>query len=154
MALGTAGAIKNCEDLIDSDKILVLNGDILTNINLNELYKYYDSDITIALAKVEDASSFGVAQLDKDSNITNFIEKPKDNAYGNLINAGIYVIHKNVIKEMPKDQYLMFETDVFPKYVANKKLKGYTDDFYWLDIGTHERYEQANMDVLENKFIL
>lgn len=151
--LGTAGAIKNCEDLIKTNNVLVLNGDILTDINLNNLLdSHLNRGITIALAQVDDPTSFGVAQLNEMDRIYKFVEKPKDKSYGDRINAGIYVVHKNVIKEIPPHTYWMFETDVFNKYAENGLLQGHIDDFYWLDIGTHERYEEANYHILHEKW--
>lgn len=154
MPLGTAGAVKNCEDLIEANEVLVLNGDILTNINLDMMYEKHKQGITMALASVDDPTSFGVAQLNQDNNIIKFIEKPKDGSYGNKINAGIYLLDREVIDTIPSDTYWMFETNVFDDYIKKDKLYGHIDDFYWLDIGTHERYIQANEDVSEGRFRL
>jgi NDP-sugar pyrophosphorylase family protein len=151
--LGTAGAIKNCEDLIDNyESVIVFNGDILTNIDIGDMYflhqiKSNPSKITIALTPVENPSQFGVAVTDG-FKIHNFIEKPTTLDYGNLINAGIYVIDKSVLHDIPKDEFVMIETDVFPRYAKEGRLYCYKDrGMYWLDIGTHDRYNQAQKDV-------
>jgi NDP-sugar pyrophosphorylase family protein len=149
--LGTAGAIKNCEDLIESNHVLVLNGDILTDIDLSKLYSDRRNGITIALAKVDDPTSFGVALMNDNNMIYKFVEKPSDKSYGDRINAGIYVLHRSVIEEMPSRTYWMFETDIFNHYAKKGLLKAYVDDFYWLDIGTHERYEEANYHTLQSQ---
>jgi NDP-sugar pyrophosphorylase family protein len=150
--LGTAGAIKNCEDLLDNMPFVVFNGDILTDINLDWMYFLHaitegkNPFITIALTPVENPSQFGVAVTECEK-IIKFVEKPTSSEYGNLINAGIYIINKEVLKDIPKDTYSMVETDLFPQYAEKGSLYMYEYDFYWLDIGTHERYNQANEDI-------
>lgn len=147
--LGTAGAIRNCLDLIDEDEVLVLNGDILTNISLRDMYFTHTvvnkTPITIALTPVDDPTQFGVAVIEG-RKIRAFIEKPKDNSLGNLINAGIYMMNTAVIANIPEG-FSMVENTTFPVF-ANASMLGHyinhTD--YWLDIGTHERYEQAQED--------
>lgn len=154
--LGTGGAIKNCEDLLDNEPFIVFNGDILTDLDLgwmdikHLIYTAIDS-ITIALVPVENPSAFGVA-VTEDERIIKFVEKPSTLDYGNLINAGIYIMNKKVLEDIPKDEYIMVETDVFPQYAEKGKLYAYPIDCYWLDIGTHERYNQANEDVSKKVF--
>jgi NDP-sugar pyrophosphorylase family protein len=151
--LGTAGAIKNCEDLLDDEPFLVFNGDILTNINLDKLIQSHTEGITIALATVKNATQFGMAVLEENK-IIGFIEKPSIEflvSHINLprvINAGIYIMDKKVLDLIPKDTFYMVETNTFPLYVGKSKLYGYIEEnMYWLDIGTHDRYNTANKDV-------
>jgi mannose-1-phosphate guanylyltransferase len=153
--LGTAGAIKNCLDEVGSENFLVFNGDILTNIDLTGIINIHKKnsrshkDITIALAPVDDPSSFGVAVKDN-GRITSFIEKPKSLTYGNHINAGIYIMNKEALEDIPSNEFSMVETDVFPAHAINSHMFYYLEeDMYWLDIGTHERYGQANSDILK-----
>ena len=147
--LGTAGALKNVFDMLDEEEVLVLNGDILTNINLTEMKKRFVKQmnpIMIALATAEDPSQYGVAVLNKlGDKVSEFIEKPTDNKYGNLINAGIYMMLRPVINMIPEG-FSMIEKTVFPEYAKAGMLGGYTSDFYWIDIGTHERYVQVQED--------
>lgn len=158
MPLGTAGAIKNCEDLLDDGKdFIVFNGDILTDINLADMIKTHQENacsqksITIALASVEDPSNFGVAFRVKNK-ITDFYEKPTSLVYGTLINAGVYMMNKDVLEDIPKNEFCMIEKDIFPKYAQNLDLYCYLEDgMYWIDIGTHERYRQANEDYSRSK---
>lgn len=151
--LGTAGAIKNCEDLLDDMPFVVFNGDILTNLNVDWMYFLHsieestNNHITIALTPVENPSAFGVAVVEC-NNIVKFVEKPTTLEYGNLINAGIYIMDKKVLESIPKDEYVMVETDVFPQYAEKGNLFAYIGDYldgyHWFDIGTHERYNEAN----------
>lgn len=154
-ALGTAGAIKNCEDLLDEQEYIfaVFNGDILTNLNVDWMYFLHaitddrDPAITIALTPVDNPNQFGVAVTECEK-IVKFVEKPTNLDYGNLINAGVYIMDKRVLDDIPKDEFVMIETDIFPKYAENGHLYNYIgdylEDYHWFDIGTHERYNEAN----------
>lgn len=151
--LGTAGAIKNCEDLIESDTLIILNGDILTNINLSQLIEEHQSrkmcPITIALTKVSDPSRYGVALIKNDL-IERFIEKP-DTFISNLINSGMYVINREVLNFIAKDEFCMLEKDVFPQYAKSKLIAPYVSDYYWIDIGTVQTYLQVHEDIYRGK---
>lgn len=151
-ALGTAGAIKNCEDLLDDKAFIVFNGDILTNLNVDWMYFLHCIEstinhLTIALTPVDNPSAFGVA-VTECNKIVEFVEKPTTLDYGNLINSGIYIMSKEVLSDIPKDEFVMVETDVFPKYAEQGRLYAYRgdyiDNYHWFDIGTHERYNEAN----------
>jgi NDP-sugar pyrophosphorylase family protein len=67
-------------------------------------------------------------------------------------------MNKSVLADIPKGEYVMVETDLFPKYAERGLLHcylgDYMDDYYWMDIGTHERYNQANEDFKKNKIII
>lgn len=152
--LGTGGAIKNCEKLITSEDVFIINGDILTNINLSNMYcicsEWRQTPIVLALTPVNDPTQFGVAKLDDRYMIKEFIEKPNDNSYGNLINAGIYYIKRSVIKYFMENGFSMVEKDLFPKFASVGMLGSYLmKDDYWLDIGTHDRYNQAQVDSIK-----
>lgn len=147
--LGTGGAIKNCEKLILSDDVLVFNGDILTNIDITAMMEEHNRSLnpaTIALVPVEDPSQFGVAVMTGNNKIVRFIEKPKDFEGDAWINAGIYIFKKEVITDLMASGFSMVEKDLFPMLASARLLGGYKTDNYWLDIGTHERYEQAQED--------
>jgi NDP-sugar pyrophosphorylase family protein len=153
--LGTAGAIKNCEDFLDDEDFLVFNGDILTNIDLSAMIKEHKENrcsISLALAKVRNPWHFGLAILDEEQRITHFIEKPKPSFFVDnpdlpqVINAGIYIMKKETLKRIPPNEFYMVETNVFPRYAYDTDLYGFLSEDYWLDIGTHDRYKQGNLD--------
>jgi mannose-1-phosphate guanylyltransferase/phosphomannomutase len=151
--LGTAGAIKNCEESLDNSPFLVFNGDILTDIDLSSLILNHKEGITLALAEVKNPQHFGLAILDEQNRISHFIEKPsidflvENKEIPKVINAGIYVMDKEVLNDIPKQEFYMVETDVFPKYANDMKLHGHISDRYWIDIGTFDRYDIANKDI-------
>jgi NDP-sugar pyrophosphorylase family protein len=146
--LGTAGAVKNCEDLITSESFIILNGDILTNISLESLMRVHTNfkqPITLTMLQVIDATGFGLLDYDKrNGRIKAFIEKP-DKPCSGAINAGIYMMNTDVLHSIPEG-FSMLENTVFPRFAQANMLQGFmcVDDYaVWIDIGTHERYAQA-----------
>ncbi|MDH4123079.1 MAG: nucleotidyltransferase family protein, partial [Thermoplasmata archaeon] len=103
--LGTGGAVKNVEKYLDKkETFLVLNGDIISSVDLSEFVAFHKRKKAIAsitLWEVEDPTPFGVAQLDNDLQIMRFQEKPsKEEAFSKLINAGAYAIEPEVLDDI------------------------------------------------------
>jgi mannose-1-phosphate guanylyltransferase len=158
--LGTAGAVKNAENLLrfsTCNMFLVTNGDILTNIDITKLidaHKTYGAEITLALTPVDDPKGYGVVDISSFGLISAFMEKPV-NPPSNYINAGIYVLDRKVLNHIPKGGFTMFESMIFPTFASRGKVFGLKyPNSYWLDIGTHEHYTQANNDVKNLKFFI
>ena len=155
--LGTGGAIKNAEPYID-DTFIVLNSDIVSNLNLSDLLKFHKSKhsiATISLTSVSNPTQYGVVEL-KDGYILSFKEKPNPNEVtSNMINAGLYIFEPEILKHIPNNIVVSIEKDIYPVLI-NKgfKLSGYHEPFYWMDIGTPEKYMQVHYDILDNKFSL
>jgi mannose-1-phosphate guanylyltransferase len=155
--LGTAGAAKNAEQYIDN-AFFVMNGDIFTDINLTEMLRFHKNKgakVTIALTPVEDPTRFGVVETDSNQRVTRFVEKPKrEQVTSNMINAGIYIIEREILNRMPQGKRFMFERDVFPALLAEgEPVFGYATDAYWIDAGTPEQYLQLNRDLMFGKSI-
>jgi len=154
--LGTAGAVKNVEEHVGDDDFLVLNGDILTDLNLRELIAFHEDKsavATLALAPVEDPTAYGLVRTREDGEVLGFLEKPSwDQINTNLINAGTYVLKSEVFDLIPAGREYSFERGVFPQLVG-KGLYGYRSEAYWMDIGTPEKYLQAHYDILEKNVI-
>jgi NDP-sugar pyrophosphorylase family protein len=157
-ALGTAGAVRYAIEMA-SETVLVLNGDILTDLDLSKVLRAHaerDAQITIALARVEDPTKYGLVAMDPNGSIESFVEKPKDGTYEgstNTINAGIYILEPAALGLIPKGVNSSFEYDVFP--IALEKgfaFSGYVlEDNYWQDIGTPQSYLAAHLDILSGK---
>ncbi len=140
--LGTAGPLSLIKDEL-TETFLVMNGDILTTLNYSDLIEYHkksNATATIALNKREVYIDFGVVELDKNSNIVDYIEKP---TLHYLVSMGIYVFEPEVLKYIPNNKKFDFPDLVKELISKGEKVKGYVYDGYWLDIGRPEDYEKA-----------
>lgn len=152
--LGTAGAVRNVLDQLD-DTFLVINGDILTTLDLTDLveeHRQNKADVTISLSRVTDPSAYGLVPTDDEGAIEGFIEKPEETEDGfptDWINAGTYALERSVVEKIPPNQHYMFERGLFPRLVAEgAAMYGFQSECYWLDVGTPEKYLKANAAVL------
>ena len=152
--LGTAGPVRLAYDEgVLEDRLLVLNGDVLTDIDLTAELEYHErtgARATLALYPVEDTSSYGVVPTADDGAVEAFIEKGGGEAPTNRINAGAYVIERDVVDRIPAGRAVSFEREVFPSLVG-EGLYGYQAAGYWIDIGTPERYLEATWDLLAGR---
>jgi mannose-1-phosphate guanylyltransferase len=149
--LGTAGPVKLAEPLLD-ERFLVLNGDVLTDLDVTAQLAAHEASgakATLALIGVEDPSAYGLVRLNDAGAVREFVEKPPaDQIDTNLINAGCYVLEREVLDAIAPDTKTSFEREVFPALIGNG-LYGFPQQGYWLDIGTPERYLEATFDILE-----
>jgi mannose-1-phosphate guanylyltransferase len=152
-ARGTAGAIRFAEDML-ADRFLVLNGDILCDLDLTAQIEQHESTrarATIALYPVEDPTGYGLVHRHEDGEITEFLEKPEPEAIDtDEINAGAYLLERSVVDEIPPDRAISIEREVFPRLIG-EGLYGIRLEGYWIDIGTPDRYLEANWDILEGR---
>jgi NDP-sugar pyrophosphorylase family protein len=155
MPMGTGGAYKFAAGGY-RETTVVLNGDILTDLDLRKMINSHvgkKADATIAVQKVDDPTRYGLVRTDEEGNVEGFIEKPETDIGVNTINAGIYILEPTILDLIAKDENLSFEYDVFPE-ILRKKLSFQAFFFkkeYWRDIGTPESYWQAHMDMLAGK---
>ena len=152
--LGTAGPVRLAHDegLLE-ERLLVLNGDVLTDMDLTaelEQHERTGARATLALHPVDDTSSYGVVPTDDEGRVEAFIEKGSGDARTNRINAGAYVIERDVVEAIPAGRAVSFEREVFPALVGNG-LYGYDAAGYWIDIGTPERYLESTWDLLAGR---
>ena len=150
--LGTAGAVKNAESLLD-EPFIVVNGDIITEIDLTDMVKRHREikpEASIALTPVDNPTLYGVVEADAEGKVKRFVEKPGwDEVTSNMINAGIYILEPEVLAHIPTSAYSMFEHHLFPLLLdMGKPILSYSSNAYWIDIGTPEKYLQVNHDLL------
>jgi mannose-1-phosphate guanylyltransferase len=152
-ARGTAGAIRFADDML-ADRFFVLNGDVLCDLDLTaqiEQHERTGARATIALYPVKDPTGYGLVHRHDDGEITEFLEKPEpDQIDTDEINAGAYLLERSVLDEIPPDQNVSIEREVFPLLIGNG-LYGIRQEGYWIDIGTPERFLEANWDILEGR---
>jgi len=142
--LGTAGAIKHAESCIKSDIFLVLNGDSLCEIDLEDFLKFHIGKralASIALTTLKSPGDYGVIELDGDHKVIRFSEKVLVDSNG-LVNTGMYLFGRKILGEIPPGEKRSLEYDIFPK-ILNKGVYGYVTEKKFVDIGTPERLEMA-----------
>ena len=154
--LGTGGAVKNAERYLD-DVTVVLNGDVLTDVDLASVVRAHrekGAAATLVLFPVPDPAAYGLVETDAGGRVRRFIEKPPpDQITTDTINAGIYVLQTSTLALMPEAENHSIERAFFPAllgrgdYVAAHVHRG-----YWIDIGTPEKYLQVHRDVLGGRF--
>ncbi len=155
-ALGTAGAIRfAAREMQLEETFLVLNGDVLTDLDIGALVEFHDqheAEATIALQAVSDPSRFGVVRTDDTGQVEEFIEKPPvGKSPSNHINAGTYVINPSVVDRIPENRSVSIERETFPEMVEAGTLYAMRSDTYWLDTGTPGQFLEANLDVLQGR---
>jgi mannose-1-phosphate guanylyltransferase/mannose-1-phosphate guanylyltransferase/phosphomannomutase len=160
--LDTAGAIKLAEPYFTGESLIVFNADILTDLDLKALIKFHQetkADATLTLTKVDDIKPFGLVEIDHQNQVKAFREKPSAEqaieflAQGiDTVNAGTYVLEPKIFDRYPHGEPLSFERKVFPDVLADGlKMMGFVADGYWMDMGTPEKYYQAQIDVLQER---
>jgi NDP-mannose synthase len=137
--LGTVGALSIVDNL--EDNFLVMNGDILCNINFDDLYNFHlekNKKVTIVTYEKNIKLSLGVIEC-KDDRLIDYIEKPE---YKFDVSTGIYMLSKEVISLIPYNDYYDFPTLV-KNIIPKEEINVYKFNGFWFDIGTPEDYNQA-----------
>jgi dTDP-glucose pyrophosphorylase len=149
-ALGTAGALGLVNDFIH-EHVLMMNSDLLTNIDFEEMFLFMEreqADFAVACVPYTVNIPYAVMQVEN-KQVTGFKEKP---TYTHYSNAGIYLMKRNVVEFVKKNQPYD-ATDLMEDLIkAKKKVVAFPLIGYWLDIGKHEDYKKALMDINSIKF--
>ncbi len=144
--LGTGGAVKDIVKKMDiTESFILVWGDNLADYNFTEMIRFHKKNhalLTMALTSREDVEYFGVAELDR-SKIIRFIEKPeREKAPSNLINAGAFVVNRELIDLLPEGPSSI-ERECFEKLCGNRSVYAYEHRGYWFPIDTLEKYKKA-----------
>lgn len=139
--LGTIGSIKFVEKFYN-DTVLVMNSDLFTNIDYEDFFLHFeqhDAEMSVAAVPYNVSIPYGILDLDG-RNIHGLLEKPKYNYY---VNAGIYLIKRRALEEIPQDEFFN-ATDFVEKLIAEgKKVIRYPLNGTWIDIGNPQEYQRA-----------
>jgi len=150
--LGTGGAVRNALGRTKTKHILVLNGDSYLRIDLSGFLKAHfavNARTSLSLVQVEDSSRYGSVKINKDGKVMAFLEKLQKKEAG-LINAGIYLIERNIVKEIPEGRTISLEREVFPNLIG-KGLYGVPCKSPFIDIGIPESFNNAEK-ILKSEF--
>lgn len=142
--LGTGGAIKQAAKHIKEKSFFVLNGDIITNIDIRKLQKKQNSIAAIPLK-----TKFGIIEIN-DGKVSKFSEKKE---ISNLwMNAGLYHLTKNLVKDLPKKGDI--EKTTFPNYAKKGKLSHIKfKSIFWHSIDSHKDIEECTSEIKSKNFI-
>lgn len=139
--LGTIGSIKFVTQFFN-DTILVMNSDLFTNIDYEDFFLHFrqhEADMSVAAVPYNVSIPYGILDLDG-RNVQGLLEKPKYNYYAN---AGIYLIKRNALNEIPDDTFFN-ATDLVEKLISEgKKVIRYPLNGTWIDIGNPQEYQRA-----------
>ncbi len=143
VTFGTAGSLKLAAHLLD-DTFLVVQSDVISEIPLGEMRLFHSShggEVSIALTKVEDPSSYGVAVLGDGNEIVKFVEKPSPGtAPSNLVSTGFYILEPDVVDYIDDEKW-DFARDLFPYLMRlGQHIFGFASDAFWVDVGELKGY--------------
>lgn len=154
---GTAGALKFAEERLQ-DRFLMLNGDVLTDFDVRAQIAQHErtgATGTLGLVAVDDPAGYGLVVCDGEGRVEKFLEKPGPAELAGvdrfLVSAGIYVLERSVLDLIEPDRNVSIERVVWPQLVGNGLFGHVSEDAYWLDIGTPDRYLAATADILEGR---
>lgn len=142
--LGTGGALKKAEHLIQSKTFIVMNGDSICDINFYDFYHFHKNKnalLSMALVRSKESKDFGSVIMNESHEITCFKEKVLTENFC-LINVGIYFMQKEIFSHMPSNSSFSLELDFFPQMIG-ERCAGFIIDSELIDIGTPDRYEKA-----------
>ncbi len=142
--LGTAGALSLIRDKLQDD-FFVMNGDLLTNVNFENLLKFHqenESQGTMCVREYDFQVPYGVVDV-VGGKIQSITEKPTHKFF---VSAGIYMLSSSVLKYIPDDEFYDMPT-LFEKLIeTNENAISFPLREYWLDIGRIEEFEKANRE--------
>lgn len=140
--LGTGGALRNAARLVQSDLVLVMNGDTYTKANLREYVTSHvtsAAEVSLVLVSVDGRTDCGAVTLDETARISGFLEKagsPKTS----YLNAGMYILPRTLLCEIPY-RPISLERELIPRWIQEaRNIRGLVCQSTCVDIGTPERY--------------
>lgn len=140
--LGTIGSIRFIPQFYN-DSVLLMNSDLFTNIDYEDFFLHFqqhDAEMSVAAIPYNVSIPYGILDLDG-RNVQGLLEKPKYNYYAN---AGIYLIKRSALEEVPEDTFFN-ATDLVEKLISEgKKVIRYPLNGTWIDIGNPQEYQKAN----------
>ena len=144
--LGTGGALRNAADLVKSDSVLVMNGDSYTGASLYDFVANHHqskAQVSMIMVPVDGRDDCGTIALDDNCRVTRFSEKQAV-AGANYLNAGIYILPRQILYEIPAGVQVSLERELLPRWLGeNREIRALIWPGPCVDIGTPERYWNA-----------
>jgi NDP-sugar pyrophosphorylase family protein len=150
--LGTGGALRNAAEFVRSEALLIMNGDSYTDADLSAFvagHRESQADLSVVVVPADGRADCGLVSADPTGKVLGF--KEKQSATGRqYVNAGIYMVDKKILYEMPANQRVSLEEELFPRLLAERKnVRTFHYSGRCIDIGTPERYLLAQ-EILAN----
>jgi NDP-sugar pyrophosphorylase family protein len=144
--LGTGGALRNAVEFVESESVLIMNGDSYTNADLSAFvadYRESKADLSALVVPTDGRVDCGLVSVDPSGRVLGFKEK-QSVAGQQYVNAGIYMVAKCILYEIPPNQRISLEEEIFPRLLAaGRNIRAYHHPGACIDIGTPERYLNA-----------
>jgi NDP-sugar pyrophosphorylase family protein len=156
--LGTAGAARAIKDWVDGSTLVLVYGDVLTDLDLHAMLDFHrgvqrrdpSAAVTMSLYHVPNPTEVGLVGMDPNNKVNRFLEKPKaEDVFTDLANAGVLIMEPDVLDLIPENTFCDFGLHVFPMLLrTGLSIYGWVipNNTYLLDIGSPEKYEQANQE--------
>jgi NDP-sugar pyrophosphorylase family protein len=157
--LGTGGGIKQAEPYFNGEPFLVLNGDTLFELDLGAVMAFHreqDAAATLVLRRDADAARWGLVEIDDQAVVTRITGRGRDTAGTThpRMFAGIHILHPRLLRSVPAGK----ESSIIDAYVRGiqegERIVGYDFEGYWTDVGTPDRYAQAEQDAASGRISL
>ncbi len=156
--LGTAGGVKYLVEKYGwHDTLVIISGDVYTDIDLGEMLRFHKSRgsvFTMAVRRTDDPTKYGIALLDEEGRVRRFLEKPSwSEVFSDLINMGIYIVEPEALEIIPSNTEYDFAKNLIPE-LLRRDMPVYgcrADNYYWSDIGSIEEYKKTHIDILTGK---
>ena len=154
---GTGGALYNAKKEINRKNILIYYTDILTNLDINLLYKIFKDNNNKGLIWVDNSWEIqeGVIEIDELDMITSISSKPKEKMHAN---TSISILDAKIIDDIEElvvnynRTSIDLSSDILPKLVGSQELYAYSSDDWWIDLGSLKRYRSLSKTVISEKF--
>lgn len=143
--LGTGGALALARPLLKSESLIVLNGDSYCDVNFEKLFAFHcvrQADVTQVVVEQGDTSRYGAVLAEDDGRVVQFVEKGGSSGSG-WINAGIYVLRRELLSELEQRKNISLERELFPHWLSKRFYAFPADPELFIDIGTPQSFAQA-----------
>lgn len=157
--LGTGGGIKKASHYFEGEGFLVLNSDVLIDLDLKSFHRFHKRKKSLATMVVRDQDGecgFTPVWLGRGERIAGIGQRPeKPAALQPFMYTGVQYIEPDFLNFLPEDrEACLIREGYLPAIGAKKRISGYRYDGYWNDLGTPDRYRQAERDLESGKAAL
>jgi NDP-sugar pyrophosphorylase family protein len=156
--MGGAGALKHAQDLLKEEPFFVLNGDVITTLNLSKMAQFHQEKQGIGSFLVHQTDhpyDSDLVEYDDNFLVKRFFRSQPGEKVNPISKTGTHIFKPEVLDYIPNNQKYSLEKQLIPDLLSkSKKLYAYYSDEYSKDMGTHERLKQVKIDYEANKIVI